>query len=368
MNALTERLRRQIALTGPLTVASYMATALGHPRHGYYTCRDPFGMDGDFVTAPEISQMFGELIGLWAVAGWAAMGSPARFVLVEIGPGRGTLMADALRAMATQPACPQAAEPHLVETSPTLRAIQARTLGDAVRGWHDVIAEVPDGPTIVIANELFDALPIHQFVRGEAGWRERLIDRDPFSDGLRFVLAAAPTPTAALLPAEVAVAPGQVAEVSPASIALSDAIGRRIAADGGVALIIDYGREQGLIGDTLQAVRAHGTHDVLADPGEVDLSARVDFGRLARVAREAGARPFGPLTQGAFLGALGIDARAATLKRNATPEQRAEIDAAHERLVSPAAMGALFKVLALTHPDLPAPAGFETEPCSMPAS
>ena len=360
MSPLTRHLRARIELGGPITIAEYMAAAMSHPKHGYYMRGDPIGREGDFITAPEVSQMFGELIGLWCVAGWEQSGRRAKALLVELGPGRGTLMADALRAAAAVPACRAALEVHLVETSPKLRRIQRRTLRGAGVTWHGELHSVPEGPIILVANELFDALPIHQFVRTPGAWRERLVGVDPFSGGFRFVLAPGPTPAAALIPAEAAGAPpGSAAEVSPAAISLAHEIGRRVAGFGGVALVIDYGADRGALGDTLQAVRRHDRHDALDDPGAADLSARVDFAMLARAAAEAGARTFGPVTQREFLLALGIEARAATLKRHATPKQRADIDAALHRLVEPGEMGTLFKAFAIAHREAPVPPGFE---------
>ncbi len=363
MTPLARYLRAEIKLNGPMTVAAYMAAAMSHPRHGYYMRGDPLGREGDFITAPEVNQMFGELLGLWCIAGWQQMGRPAKALLVELGPGRGTLMSDALRAIATVPACRDALEVHLVETSPPLRAAQARALEGVPVAWHGELQAAPEGPMLLIANELFDALPIHQFVRRLEGWRERLVDVAPGGGGFRFVLAPGPTPAAALLPAALNGAPpGSVAELSPAAISLVHEIGRRIAAHRGVALIVDYGTGRGPLGDTLQAVRRHGRHEVLDDPGEADLSARVDFATLARAASEAGARTFGPVTQGEFLRALGIETRAAGLKRNATNKQRADIDAALTRLAEPGQMGSLFKALAIGRADAPAPAGFEDCP------
>ena len=360
MTPLARHLRNQIAMHGPLTVATFMATAMVHPEHGYYTTRDPLGLAGDFVTAPEVSQMFGELIGLWWVSGWRQMGCPATVRLVEIGPGRGTLMADALRAMAAVPACREAVEVHLVETSPALRALQEETLAGAGVTWHEALARVPEDPLLLVANELYDVLPIHQFVRTLEGWRERLVDAGPGPAGFRFVLAAGPTPALALIPAEVNGAPLEsVAEVSPAAISLTDEIARRIVAHGGLALVIDYAADHGALGDTLQAVRRHGRYEVLDDPGEADLSARVDFTTVARVAREAGAAVFGPVTQGDFLLALGVEARAAKLAEGASQAQRAAIEAALGRLVGAGEMGSLFKVLAIAAADAPTPAGFE---------
>jgi NADH dehydrogenase [ubiquinone] 1 alpha subcomplex assembly factor 7 len=360
VSALARHLRRQIDLNGPLTVAEFMATALGHPRHGYYMRGDPLGRAGDFITAPEVSQMFGELIGLWCAAGWEQMGRPARALLIELGPGRGTLMADALRAIATVPALSDALEVHLVEISPALRRIQRRTLKGVGAAWHGEFQSAPEAPLLLVANELFDALPIHQFVRALGAWRERLVDVSPKSGGFRFVLAPGPTPAAALIPGDAAGAPpGSVVEVCPAAVSLAHEIGRRIAARGGLALIVDYGGRRGALGDTLQAVRRHDRHEVLDEPGEADLSARVDFATVARAAAEGGARAYGPINQGDFLIALGIEARAEALKRNATAKQGADIDAALHRLVDPGAMGTLFQALAIAHPEAPAPAGFE---------
>ena len=357
MNPLARYLRDQIAGHGPMTVATFMATAMSHPEHGYYMKRDPLGREGDFVTAPEVSQMFGELIGLWCVAGWEQMGRPAKLMLMELGPGRGTLMADALRAMATVPACREAVDIHLVEISPLLKAAQAKSLEGNPVTWHDNLAAAPEGPMLLVTNELYDALPIHQFLRTADGWRERLVDVTP--EGFRFVLAPQPTPATALVSSTANGAPlGSIAEVSAAGVGLTHEIARRIAASGGLALIIDYASERGPIGDTLQAVRRHGYHDVLDDPGEADISARVDFSTLARVATESGARAFGPVNQGDFLIGLGIEARAEILSTNATEKQRADIAQACERLVSSGGMGCLFKVLAIAGRDAPTPAGF----------
>jgi len=343
---------QRIALTGPLTLAAYMAECLGHPRHGYYMRRDPFGVAGDFVTAPEISQMFGELIGLWTVGVWRQMACPDPLRLVELGPGRGTLMADALRAIAVNPTARAAMRVHLVETSPVLAALQRARLGETVTHYA-TFDEMAEGPAIVIANELFDALPVHQFERAAVGWRERMVGLDD-SGCLVRALTPGPTPAVALVPRDV---PGDVAEVSPAAIALMDRIARRLATQGGAALVIDFAARPGAA--TLQAVRGHARADVLEAPGEVDLAAGVDFAALARVAAEAGARAHGPVLQAAFLEALGIRARAAALRRRANPEQAVAIDAALERLTGADAMGHLFQVLAVTARAAPAPPGFE---------
>jgi SAM-dependent MidA family methyltransferase len=355
LSALRAEIEQLIALEGPLTVERYMALCLGHPVHGYYRTRDPLGVEGDFTTAPEISQIFGELIGLWAAEVWRAMGEPSRVRLVELGPGRGTLMADALRAARVLPAFRAAAAVHLVETSPALRARQEATLaacGVAV-AWHGDLAEVPDGPAIVIANEFFDALPIRQFVGTERGWCERLVG---LREGqLGFGLASEPA-------REVPVPrrAGATLEWPAAGLALVGSLAARLAAEGGAALVIDYGHATSGFGDTLQAVRAHAYADALADPGEADLTAHVDFALLAHAARAAGAAVHGPVAQGDFLGALGIAPRAAALKRRATPEQADAIDAAVARLAGrgDGEMGELFKALALTDPKLGALPGF----------
>ncbi len=359
---LAKLLARRIRQSGPLTVAAYMAEALGHPEHGYYRSRDPFGAAGDFITAPEISQMFGELVGLWCVEMWQAMGSPPALRLVELGPGRGTLMADALRAARLRPAFAEALTLHLVETSPALRARQAAALRDAGLTrpplWHDSLAEVPAGPMLLIANELFDALPIHQYQRTDAGWRERVVTTGEDDEGLRFALAPAGSTFGLVSTAQRQAPIGAIAEVSPVAIGLAAEIARRVSAQGGAALIIDYGPAEGGPGDSLQAVRQHRAADPLAAPGEADLTAHVDFAALARAARELGAAVHGPLAQGIFLSRLGIELRAALLARQASATQARDIAAAVARLLDPAEMGTLFKALAIAAPSLPVPPGF----------
>ncbi|MEO3434720.1 class I SAM-dependent methyltransferase [Inquilinus sp. CAU 1745] len=355
MNPLADLLRRRIAHDGPVSVADFMATALGHPAHGYYATRDPFGVAGDFTTAPEISQMFGELIGLWCADLWVRIGRPAPVRLVELGPGRGTLMADALRAARSLPGFREAIAVHLVETSPTLRERQAETLPDAGPTWHDRFDEVPDGPALVIANELFDALPIRQFQMTDRGWRERLVAWDEKESAFAFALSAQADPAAALIAASGP--PGTIAEICPAGLSLATGIAERIGSRSGGAIVIDYGHGGGT-GDSFQAVRGHAFVDPLADPGEADLTAHVDFGALASAARQTAARTFGPITQRAFLEALGIRERAHILSANASPAQRRAIQSGLDRLTGPDAMGNLFKALAIVHPDAGTPAGF----------
>lgn len=371
--SLAHHLARRITVEGPMTVAAFMAEALGHPRWGYYTAHDPFGAAGDFITAPDISQMFGELIGLWAADTWQRLGMPARLRLVELGPGRGTLMSDALRAASALPPFRQALSVHFVETSPVLRqrqraALAGQRFADGGPRWHDRLEDVPDGPAIVIANEFFDALPVRQVQKTPHGWKERLVDLDPAASPdaprFRFVLDLVGSPGASLVPAGLEDAPtGSVFESSPASLAVARVLGARLAAQGGAALVIDYGHDLGpAVGETLQAVCRHAYAPVLDDPGEADITAHVDFESLADAAAEAGAVAFGPVEQGEWLLRLGIAQRAAVLKRTATPKQAADIDSALQRLIAADQMGTLFKALALTCPGLDAPAGFDPVP------
>lgn len=363
MTALLTHLRRRIALEGPLTVARYMEECLGNPAHGYYMTRDPFGAAGDFTTAPEISQMFGELVGLWAAVQWQAMGAPDSVHLVELGPGRGTLMADALRAVATVAPFRAAARVHLVETSPVLRDRQRETLAAAhpavqPQWWND-LSQVPTGPTLVIANEFFDALPIRQFLRGPEGWRERLVAWDQDADALAFVLSGAQAESPLIPPPLNAAPEGSLIEICPIGLRKGHTLAARLAAEGGAALIVDYGHDRSAPGDTLQAVKDHEYADVLADPGEADLTAHVDFQQLAQTCIQAGAVTFGPIGQGAFLSSLGIGQRAQALATQADARQKAAVAAALARLTGDDQMGRLFRVLAVQHPSLPAPPGFE---------
>ena len=358
MNMLEQLIRAQIAAAGPIDVAAFMDQALAHPEHGYYRTRDPLGRAGDFVTAPEVSQMFGELIGLWCAEVWTRMGSPAGVQLVELGPGRGSLMADALRAIArAAPAFRAAVRVHLIETSPVLRAAQRARLADAQPQWHDTLDGVPPGPALIVANEFLDALPIHQLVRTAVGWCARQVTLG--ADGkLDFTVAPAPSPLAASLAPTVAAAPlGSIAEVAPAARACVAAIATRLAQDGGAALLIDYGPTTSAAGDSLQAVRGHRRHGVLEDPGEADLTAHVDFAAL-RAAAQPPARVHGPITQAQLLTRLGIAARAEALARGKPAETAAAIRAALQRLIEPTQMGQLFKVLALSRADMTLP-GFE---------
>lgn len=339
-----------------------MALALGHPEHGYYRRADPLGQAGDFITAPEISQMFGELIGLWCAEVWRLMGAPGAFNLVELGPGRGTLMADALRATNVLPGFDAGAALHLIETSPALRRKQETALAGRPATWHDDFGSVPAGPAILIANEFFDALPVHQFVRTDEGWRERIVVLADDADDARFAFALNRdrSPAEVLIPDVLrATAPaGSVVEVCPAAISTMTAIAERLAQHGGAALVVDYGHTAPGAGETLQAVRRHDFHDILESPGSADLTAHVDFSALAAAAHPHAA-VHGPATQGDFLRNLGIELRAGQLRQRATEAQRRDIDTALRRLIDPAEMGTLFKVLAVGDRDLAAPPGLD---------
>jgi SAM-dependent MidA family methyltransferase len=349
MTPLARLLVQRIRETGPITVADYMSECLLHPVHGYYTARDPFGTAGDFTTAPEISQMFGELIGLALAQAWLDRGSPAPFTLAELGPGRGTLMADVLRATRSVPGFHVAARVGLVEASPRLREVQAQTLGGHDTIWFDRIEDLPDAPIFLVANEFLDALPIRQFQHGPLGWQERLIGvRD---DALAFGLSA-PLPKVPDTPAFRNAPEGALVEDNVAARLAVAEVSNRIARHGGAAYWIDYGgwRSQG---DTLQALRRHRPDDPLAHPGEADLTAHVDFEPLAALAQA-----FAYDTQGPVLTRLGIDARAERLARNLTGTALESHRAARDRLTNPDEMGSLFKVLSMTSAGAPPPPGF----------
>jgi NADH dehydrogenase [ubiquinone] 1 alpha subcomplex assembly factor 7 len=351
---LSELIDRQIRETGPMSIATYMGLALTHPRDGYYSGADPLGARGDFVTAPEISQMFGELIGFFVVNLWQQMGEPRSFTLLELGPGRGTLMQDALRVAARAEGFLDACHLQLFETNPTLKAQQAERLARYNPYWAGEIDAVADDPLIVVANEFFDALPIRQFVRAPDGWHERQVG---LRDG-RLAFGLSPTPIANDAMPE-AVRNSGIGEVCEVNLAAADALqrlGKRIAAQRGALLAIDYGYADTQTGETLQAVRRHGFVDVLEAPGEVDLSAHVDFGALGRVARDLGLRVEPLATQRDFLGRMGLVERASALAR-ANPGQIDAIAAALRRLTDASEMGTLFKVFCVSAGDLE-PIGF----------
>ncbi|MBP7242165.1 SAM-dependent methyltransferase [Amaricoccus sp.] len=352
MTPLAATLAARIAATGPIGLDDFLAAA----GQGYYAAADPFGARGDFVTAPEVSQMFGELIGAWLAQVWLDQGAPSRFVLAELGPGRGTLMADALRAMAAAPGLLAAAELWLVETSPVLRRAQAERLASAAPRFADRVSALPPGPLYLIANEFFDALPIRQHRRADPAWQERRVGLaggrlafewgslriDPDLDR-RFPLTA----------------DGVIVETCPVGEVAAAVVGARIAAEGGAALVIDYGAWDG-VGDTLQALSRHAPVDPLAAPGTADVTAHVRFRALAEAASPA--RAFGPEPQGAFLERLGIAARAARLARGRGPDVATLIAADVRRLTDAAEMGTLFKALAFVPPWTGAPPGFADGP------
>lgn len=345
MMPLERIIQSEIAQSGPMPVSRFMQIALQHPEHGYYTTRDPFGVAGDFTTAPEVSQMFGEMIGLFLAQTWMDQGAPVTFTLAELGPGRGTLMADVLRATRGVPGFHDAAQIALVETSPTLRAKQAATLHGHTPTWHDSVETLPDAPLFLLANEFFDALPIRQFVRDAQGWRERMIGVQ--NGALTFGLSPTQDMPSidALFPGT---APDTLVEYRPAE-AIMAALTPRLTH--GVALIIDYGDWDGT-GDTLQALHSHKMIPPLTQIGDADLTSHVNFSHLARWATPLRA-DFTP--QGAFLERLGITARAQSLARQPGGEQIAK---QHHRLTHSSEMGTLFKVLALCDPAQPPLLGF----------
>ena len=351
MTPLAEHLIQRITATGPITLADYMAEALMHPRYGYYATRDPLGAAGDFTTAPEISQMFGELIGLSLAQAWIDQGQPARFVLAELGPGRGTLMADILRATAQVPGFGDAAEVHFIEASPTLRAEQAKRVPRAT--WHDDITGLPEVPLYLVANEFFDALPIRQFQRDPKGWREVQVGAG--SAGLHPGLSD-PAPLALLDHRLDDTKDGDIVEHCPALAGIVGQIGQRIANHGGAALIVDYGDWRSL-GDTFQALKDHETADPFTAPGTADLTAHVDFEAIAQAATPAKYTRLCP--QGIFLERLGITPRAQTLAKGLSGGALDAHIAAHRRLTHPSEMGSLFKVLGLYPDGAPPPAGLE---------
>ncbi|SDN62637.1 SAM-dependent methyltransferase, MidA family [Lutimaribacter pacificus] len=351
--SLRDHLLARIASDGPMSLADFMAEALLHPTLGYYTTRDPLGAAGDFTTAPEISQMFGELLGLCLAQCWLDQGAPAQFTLAELGPGRGTLMADALRATQAVPGFHAAAQVHLVEASPALRARQTATLEGVAITHHDSVEALPEAPLFLLANEFFDALPIRQFQRTETGWAERLVGAQ--DDALTLGLGAdAPQPALAHRLADTR--PGDVVEYCPAAAPVLQEVGRRIAAHGGAALIVDYGDWRSL-GNTFQALQGHRTVDPLADPGAADLTAHVDFEVLAQAAAPAAHSRLTP--QGVFLERLGITQRAQALAGGMPPRALEAHVAAHRRLTHPDEMGSLFKVLGLYPPHAAPPPGLE---------
>jgi len=360
--ALEAALIAEIMADGPLPLDRFMRRALFDPEHGYYTTSEPFGVAGDFITAPEISQMFGELLGLWAADMWQRMGAPEKIVLAEIGPGRGTLMADALRAirraapqmLATGTVC-------LVEASPRLQAVQAERLAEHRVSFADRVGKLPEGPLLLIGNELLDALPIRQITMQDGELKERCVG---VSDGrLCFVDEALVFETPDDMPD---LKDGETFEISEEGRRLVEAIGTRLTVQGGAALFIDYGHGETAAGDTLQAVRRHAFHPILSDIGSADLTAHVDFAAMARAAIHGGARAFGPISQRDLLRRLGVEPRLAQLVAKADPPTRDALVGAYHRLTDPDRMGTLFKALCLTSPNMDTPTAYEPDDAFQP--
>ena len=333
MTALAGIIAKMIAEEGPMPLDRYMSLCLGHPVHGYYMKRDPFGAAGEFTTAPEVSQVFGELLGVWVAQAWSAIGSPSRFALVELGPGRGTLMADMLRVLSKVEACHKAAKVHFVEMSPVLREAQLEKVPDAT--WHDSVASLPAMPTLLVANEFFDALPIRQFERRSGVVFERRVVAD--GKGLSI----------GLLPSAIRMSHDGVMEDSTIRNAIATHLGDHLKTVGGAGLIIDYGHLQSALGDTLQAMKSHGFCAITDHPGEADVTSHVDFEALGKGFIKGGAKVSGVMTQGAFLKAMGLTARTEVLSRKATGETKQNLIAASERLAHDDQMGQLFKVMAV---------------------
>lgn len=358
--ALAQKIVRRIRAEGPISVAAYMAMALHDPVLGYYARRRPIGAAGDFVTAPEISQVFGELVGVWCALVWERIGRPDPVVLAELGPGSGVLAADLLRAASAMPEFRRALRIHLVEISAGLRAEQRNRLATTDPVWLSRTEDLPEGPLILIANEFLDALPIRQLVRGARYWSERMVALGP--DG-RLAFADTPeNPIVGLVVPEKlrhTASPGAVFEICPSALALSATLGARLRCSPGAALFVDYGYSQAATGPSLRGLRDHRPADVLEWPGSTDLSADVDFAAVADAARAVGAEPWGPVPQRHFLQALGVWPRLAALTSRARPAERLRLESGVARLLDPAQMGNLFKVMALASPGLPAPPGFD---------
>ncbi len=356
MNRLGQEILNLIDSEGPIPLDRYMSLCLAHPTLGYYTTRDPLGSRGDFITSPEISQIFGELIGLWLAEMWLALGSPGVVRVVEAGPGRGTLMADILRAARALPAFAHTLDVHLIETSPELTSVQRLTLDGHRVTWHRSLETLPNGPLLFVANEFFDALPVRQFECRRGQWFERMIGRA----GSGLAMGLSPDPIRpGTFPAGHDQAPdGAVLELGQEREAFAKDLAAKLRAESGAALIIDYGPPVWGYGDTFQAMRGHGYVDPLAEPGEADLTSHVDFDALARVANALGTEVYGPLDQGRFLNEIGLSIRVERLSAGKSAKERADIASRAHRLVSANQMGRLFQVLAITSPDLPVPPPF----------
>jgi NADH dehydrogenase [ubiquinone] 1 alpha subcomplex assembly factor 7 len=347
MTPLEEIICAMIADDGPMPLDRYMGLCLGHPQHGYYMSRDPLGVLGDFTTAPEISQVFGELVGVWCVQAWQMIGAPWRFSLVELGPGRGTLMKDILRATRKVPGFSEAAKVQFVETSPVLRRAQADAVDKAE--WHATITTLPGRPSIIVANEFFDALPVKQYEEKDGVVRERVVG---LRDG---TLALGLSEDTGL----TSFGKDGVFEISPARLEAATALGQLISQHDGAALVIDYGHRKSSMGDTLQAVKGHAFCSILATPGEADLTSHVDFEQIAVGFRHGKALPHGATTQGTFLSAMGLSLRTDALARGLADGAKEDFLKGAKRLADDTEMGHLFKVMAVTRTGVPAPYPFE---------
>ena len=360
MDGIAGRIAEQIRDGGPVSVAAFMTEAMFDPREGYYATKNPIGAGEDFITAPSVSQMFGELIGLWCGQVWMDMGQPTSFQLVELGPGTGQMMSDIIRAGRAVPGFMEAAHIHLIEASAALKMVQGRTLtpmGVEI-GWLDRIDDIPPGPAIIIGNEFLDCLPMRQAVKQNGHWHERLVGLNDAGDGFRFVIGPILGAEADLVPERLRdAADGTLIEFRPGDQQVVDVLAQRFASHPGHALFIDYGPAISEPGDTFQAIRQHQKSDPLEAPGTADLTARVDFEQLGVFAKSAGLDVSGPATQGAWLKELGIEIRAAALIGQA-PEQKSKIARQVMRLSEPDQMGELFKVIGLSTQGLPKPPGF----------
>lgn len=357
---LEERLIQLIKLKGPITVADYMADALGHPHDGYYMSQEAIGAAGDFTTAPEISQVFGELIGLWLVEVWRQMGSPNPFNLIELGPGRGVLMADILRAARLRPEFTQSAQVWLLEQSGRLRHEQQKRLraSEIKPLWADSLADIPAAPSLIVANEFFDCLPIRQFKRTADGWREVLVGLNPHEEKLDFVLGRTPPPAEYGLPNPENCKEGDIFEKSFAVEEFVSEMCGLLKEQVGAALVIDYGHMRSGLGETLQSVRSHKYWPPLASPGLADITAHVDFEAMTRVAVDNGAAVHGPVAQGVFLERLGLTLRVEALSNGKSEADAESIRAGAARISAPDQMGEIFKVLNITSSSLAQPPGF----------
>lgn len=355
MTELNDHLIKLIRLHGPISISSYMAEAMTNPKYGYYVNQNPFGESGDFITAPEVSQMFGELIGLCFADLWLKMDRPVKVHLIELGPGKGTLMADIMRVLDVLPEFRDALELHFVEASPQLITIQKQAISDFKdkATWHETIksaltaAEDDDQATFIVANEFFDALPIRQFQKGELGWHERMVTVNERGDGLITMLSPFPAHDVTLPENLKKSDLHSIIEVSPMADYVTGLIAEHIKTFRGAGLFIDYGYNEYKTGETLQAVEKHQYADMYERPGYADISSHVNFRKLLDIVKHAGLTPLGPKFQGKFLNDLGIAERVRILNNNATPEQKKTILSELNRLIAPNEMGTLFKVVGM---------------------